>query len=78
MSARNLGNPELDVEKAVHYSLGFEYKPRDNIKLEVTGFYKTLHDLIVDTDDAETRDGVLVPLCVDNQDSLRGATGGRS
>lgn len=45
-----LGNPDLDIEKAMHYSLGAEWKPKKHIKIDVTGFYKTLHDIVVPTD----------------------------
>src|SRR4029453_11862714 len=32
------GNPWLAVEKAQHYSLGFEWKPREHLTLDITGF----------------------------------------
>lgn len=40
------GNPDLGPEGAVHYSAGFEYRPLDYLTLDVTGFYKTLFDLV--------------------------------
>ena len=52
-----LGNPDLDLEKAIHYSFGAEWRPEKYIKLELTGFYKTLYDLVVDTDEVADVDG---------------------
>jgi TonB family protein len=56
------GNPELELEKALHYSAGFEYKPLPHLNLDVTGFYKSLHDLVSPTDALTTRRGQTVPL----------------
>jgi TonB family protein len=56
------GNPDLELEKAVHYSAGFEYTPRPYLSLGVTGFYKSLHDLVSRTDALTTRRGETVPL----------------
>ena len=39
-------------ERAVHYSAGFEYQPLPHVSLDVTGFYKTLDDLVSRTDGA--------------------------
>ncbi|MCP4447157.1 MAG: TonB-dependent receptor [Myxococcales bacterium] len=61
-----LGNPDLELEKAMHYSFGAEWRPRDHIKLEVTGFYKTLHDLVVPTDAVAEVDGGSRELRVNN------------
>jgi len=61
-----LGNPDLELEKAMHYSLGVEYRPRQHIKLELTGFYKTLHDLVVNTDDVREVGGEVQPLRLNN------------
>jgi outer membrane receptor for ferrienterochelin and colicin len=46
----------------VHYSGGFEYTPRPYLNLGVTGFYKSLYDLVSPTDALTTRDGQTVPL----------------
>ncbi len=62
----NLGNPDVDIEKAMHYSFGAEYRPRPHIKLELTGFYKTLHDLVVPTDEVKEVNGELEPLRFNN------------
>jgi outer membrane receptor for ferrienterochelin and colicin len=56
------GNPELGLEKAMHYSAGFEYTPRPYLNLGVTGFYKSLDDLVSRSDALTTRDGQTVPL----------------
>ncbi len=56
------GNPDLGLEKAVHYSAGFEYTPRPYLNLGVTGFYKSLHDLVSPTDALTTENGETVPL----------------
>ena len=56
------GNPDLELEKAMHYSAGFEYTPRPYLNFGVTGFYKSLHDLVSRTDALTTRDGQTVPL----------------
>ncbi|MBN2344477.1 MAG: TonB-dependent receptor [Deltaproteobacteria bacterium] len=44
------GNPDLGLEKAMHYSVGFEYSPLDYLTLDVTGFYKDMSDLVSRTD----------------------------
>jgi hypothetical protein len=61
------GNPWLTVEKAQHYSVGFEWKPREHLTLDVTGFYKRLHQLVSSTDDVITIDGMPRPLVYDNK-----------
>jgi hypothetical protein len=40
------GNPALKTERARHYSLGLEYKPRADVSFDVTGFYKQLDHLV--------------------------------
>jgi TonB family protein len=40
------GNPNLSLEKALHYSAGFEYRPLSHISIDITGFYKNLDDLV--------------------------------
>jgi outer membrane receptor for ferrienterochelin and colicin len=69
MEAR--GNPDLGLEKAMHYSAGFEYTPRPYLNLSVTGFYKSLHDLVSPSDALTTRRGQTVPLNYDNGGSGR-------
>lgn len=65
------GNPDLGLEKAMHYSVGFEYTPRPFLNLGVTAFYKSLHDLVSRSDALTTRDGQTVPLNYDNGGSGR-------
>ncbi len=49
------GNPWLAAERAQHYSLGFEWKPREYLTLDWTGFYKRLRSLVSSTDDVDHR-----------------------
>jgi TonB family protein len=65
-TTKGIGNPNLELEKAMHYSAGFEYTPRPHLNLSVTGFYKSLHDLVSPTDALTTRDGETVPLNYNN------------
>jgi TonB family protein len=60
------GNPNLGLEKAMHYSAGFEYQPRPYLNLGVTGFYKSLDDLVSRSDALTTRGGETVPLNYSN------------
>jgi TonB family protein len=43
---KNFGNPDLKAERAIHYSAGVEWKPREHINLDVTGFYKDLSNWV--------------------------------
>ena len=57
------GNPNLKMESAIHYAVGFEtalpvYEP---LTLDVTGFHKQLDNLVVGSDAYTERDGELVP-----------------
>ena len=45
------GNPDLDYERSIHYSLGFEQGFGDAVTLDVTGFYKSFDDLATAVDD---------------------------
>ncbi len=65
-TAERVGNPDLGLEHAVHYSAGFEYQPLRNVNLDVTGFYKTLHNLVSRTDEVTARDGEVQPLNFNN------------
>ena len=62
-----LGNPSLGSERAVHYALGGELKPRPHITFDVTLFYKGLSHLVRATD-AQVADGAGMarPLVYDN------------
>ena len=65
---KNFGNPDLKAERAIHYSLGAEWKPREHINLDVTGFYKDLSNW-VSTTTATRPDGT--PLRYDNNGAGR-------
>jgi TonB family protein len=60
------GNPDLLVERARHYSLGIEYKPRPYITIDATGFYKDLYGLVSKTNVIVQQDGMEKPLIYDN------------
>jgi TonB family protein len=65
---KNFGNPDLKAEWAVHYSAGVEWKPREHVNLDVTGFYKDLNHWI-STTTATRADGT--PLRFDNSGAGR-------
>lgn len=66
------GNPELGVERALHYSAGVEWRPRPHLTLDATAFYKDLSDLVSQTDRiVTTPDGMTRPLAYDNLGSGR-------
>jgi TonB family protein len=60
------GNPDLGVERAIHYSVGAEVQPVEWLALDVTGFYKTLDDLVSPTDATVMDGGMMRPLVYDN------------
>ncbi len=63
---RNLGNPDLGLEHAIHYSAGLEYKLFEHLTLDGTAYYKKLSNLVSPTDRLVVRDGVTRPLRYDN------------
>ena len=65
---KNFGNPNLKAERAIHYSLGVEWRPREHIHLDLTGFYKDLSNWISATT-AIGPDGT--PLRLDNNGAGR-------
>jgi TonB family protein len=65
-TAARVGNPNLGLERAVHYSAGFEYQPLPHLNFDVTGFYKTLHDLVSRSDEVASLDGEPQPLNFSN------------
>ncbi len=67
----SFGNPNLKSERALHVSLGGEYKPRPWITLDVTGFYKQLDHLVSATDATVVENGVTRPLTYDNDGTGR-------
>ncbi|MEY4550216.1 MAG: hypothetical protein RL685_6411 [Pseudomonadota bacterium] len=44
---RPFGNPDVESERALHYSLGFEQELSRPLEVSVEGFYKDLSDLVV-------------------------------
>jgi TonB family protein len=56
-TSKTFGNPDLDAERGLHLSLGVRQALPWSSRLEVTGFYKELWDLVVPTRalDAEGR-----------------------
>ena len=70
-SDKNFGNPDLKAERAIHYSLGVEWKPREHINLDVTGFYKDLSHWVSPTTATTIRYGVQTPLRYDNNGAGR-------
>ncbi len=65
---KNFGNPDLKAERAIHYSLGVEWRPREHIHLDLTGFYKDLGNWVSATN-AIRPDGT--PLRFDNNGAGR-------
>ncbi len=62
------GNPDLDAEKALHYSVGAEYRPNSWLTLDATGFYKDMWDLVSPTDAlVMDENGQQRPLIYDNE-----------
>ncbi|MES1171855.1 MAG: TonB-dependent receptor [Bacteroidota bacterium] len=45
------GNTALKLERSLHLSMGTEYKPRPQITLDATLFYKHMYDLVSGTDE---------------------------
>jgi TonB family protein len=59
----SFGNPALKPERAIHYSVGAEYKPRPYVTLDATLFYKDMSHMVSPT--VATRDDG-TPLRYDN------------
>ncbi len=53
----DFGNPDLKLQSGIQYSLGLEWLPEDHIRIDVTGFYKDLSNLVSRTSDSEVDDG---------------------
>ncbi len=66
------GNPDLEPERAMHYSVGIEHKPFEQLTLDGTLFYKRLTNSVSPTDRLVAgEDGELRPLNYDNNGSGR-------
>ena len=53
----DFGNPDLKLQSGIQYSLGFEWLPLDHIRIDITGFYKDLSNLVSRTTDTSIDDG---------------------
>jgi TonB family protein len=63
----SFGNPKLKSEQAIHYSVGTEYKPRPQITLDATLFYKDMRHMVSGTSELVTdAAGNSVPLRFNN------------
>ena len=64
----DFGNPDLEAERALHSSLGVEYKPYPWLTLDLTGFHKNLWHLVSPTERMIEGDDTMepVPLQYDN------------
>ena len=67
----NFGNPALKAERAIHYSAGVEWQPREHLTLDVTAFYKDLGNMVSPTTTTTERDGVVTNLRYDNHGAGR-------
>lgn len=65
----DFGNPDLGAERAIHYSLGSEYRPAPHLLVDATVFYKQLFDLVSRTDALASGPEGLAPLRFDNRGS---------
>ncbi|MBN2526022.1 MAG: TonB family protein [Deltaproteobacteria bacterium] len=54
---KDYGNPDLELTRALHTSLGIEQKLSENVELSVEGFYKKLDNVVTASDDPQIRDG---------------------
>ncbi len=61
------GNPDLGLEKAIHYSAGFEYTPVKYVNIDVTGFYKDMFDLVSPTVATTSQGDEVRPLRYSNE-----------
>lgn len=61
------GNPELEPQRAIQYSIGQEWRPLDYLSFDVTLFYKDIQNLVSSTGATRTdSDGTTSPLVYDN------------
>ena len=60
------GNPGLGAERAIHYSLGGEWKPKKFLLFDGTVFYKDMADLVSPTERVRMDGDKVVPLIYDN------------
>jgi outer membrane receptor protein involved in Fe transport len=55
------GNPTLEAERAIHYSLGAEVRPTGRLSIDVTAFYKQMDHMVARSSAVVERGGGLVP-----------------
>ncbi len=63
---KEVGNPDLDAQDGVHYSIGAEWKPLEYLSIDANLFYKDLNNLVDTTNSFVTRDGERVAQVFDN------------
>ena len=51
-----IGNPDLEPEETVSYELGFDHLIRDQLRLDVTAYYKDINDLVTTQKVGSTND----------------------
>jgi TonB family protein len=68
---RDFGNPNLKAERALHYSAGVEWHPIEPLTVDVTGFYKSLSNMVSPTTATVERDGVSSEMRYDNHGAGR-------
>jgi TonB family protein len=68
---QDFGNPDLDPERAIHYSVGLEHKLLSQLTIDGTLYYKRLTHLASPTNRVVERDGVQRPLNYENGGSGR-------
>jgi TonB family protein len=56
-SVEPFGTPDIENERAIHYSLGFEQELSRPFEVSLEGFYKDLDSLVVSTPDAFAESG---------------------
>ena len=61
------GNPDLEIQRAIQYSLGTEWRPRDSSRIDGTVFYKDIDNLVANSDAFVDRDGEVVPEVLNNE-----------
>ena len=66
------GNPDLTYEKARHYSVGAEWRPRDHLEIDATLFGRTSFDVISNTSEVTIDpNGQARPRIFNNQGEAR-------
>jgi hypothetical protein len=66
-TSEGYGNPDIGLERAIHYVLGTEVKLTEFLEANVEFFYKDLGNLVSRSDATVTRDGETVPEVYNNE-----------